>query len=251
MGTSVPNSAKAAAAAPASTDTQPRRRGASTPAIYDALKRDILGMALAPGAPLDETILSERFGMSRTPVREALVRLVAEGLATTLPNRNTVVTGLDLATLPDYLDAFTLMYRVTTRLAAQRRTPADMEILREKQRIFTAAVLAEDPIAMIETNRDFHMAIAEAGGNTYYRDLFGRLLNEGMRLLRLYYRTFEDRLPREYSGEHDAIIAAIEAGDADRADALGAQHAAQIVSQLHKFLTPRLGREFDLSTLAS
>ena len=61
----------------------PARFGVQT--VYDALKRDILEMTLPPGEALDETRLSRRFSMSRTPVREALVRLAAEGLVTTLP----------------------------------------------------------------------------------------------------------------------------------------------------------------------
>jgi DNA-binding GntR family transcriptional regulator len=221
-------------------DGERRRRGAAA-AIYEALKRDILEMALAPGDPLDETMLSERFGVSRTPVREALVRLVAEGLATTLPNRNTIVSALDFASLPQYLDALTLMYRVSNRLAAERRTAADIEEIRAENRRFVAAVEARDPLAMIETNRDFHLAIARAGGNRYYTDLFARLLNEGMRLLRLYYRAFDDHLPMEYAAEHDLIVAALVARDADEADRLGLRHARQVVGQLQQFLEPKLG----------
>jgi DNA-binding GntR family transcriptional regulator len=227
------------------------RRGSGTPKIYEALKREILEMRLAPGHPLDETSLSDRFGMSRTPVREALVRLVAEGLATTLPNRNTIVTALDFANLPHYLDALTLMYRVTNRLAAQRRKPEHLGVLREQQERFAKCVAAADAIGMIETNRDFHLAIAVAGGNQYYIDLFSRLLNDGVRLLRLYYRTFDDHLPPQYVGEHEAIIESIADGDVERADRLGGQHAAQIVAQFQRFLAPELGRDIDLAPASS
>jgi|SRR5579862_9578598 len=224
-----------------------RSRGSGVTVVYEALKRDILDMAIAPGDPLDETSLSIRFAMSRTPIREALVRLVAEGLARTLPNRNTVVATIDYANLPHYLDALTLMYRLTTRLAAERREPSHLQTLRDRQRAFSLAVEASDAMAMIETNRQFHLAIAVACGNPYYIDFFTRLLNEGIRLLRLYYRSFEDRLPREFVAEHEAIIAAIEKRDAPRAERLGAQHAAQIVRQLKDFLSPSVGAEIALS----
>src|SRR5204863_8720130 len=102
-------------------------RGLGVQTVYDTLKRDILGMTLAPGDQLDETRLSARFSLSRTPVREALVRLTSEGLVTTLPNRNTIVAVIDFASVPSYLDALTLMYRVSTRLAAQHRSAADIE----------------------------------------------------------------------------------------------------------------------------
>ncbi|HLW90638.1 MAG TPA: GntR family transcriptional regulator [Roseiarcus sp.] len=223
------------------------RRGSGATSVYEALKRDILDMAIAPGDPLDEATLSRRFSLSRTPIREALVRLVAEGLARTLPNRNTIVAAIDYASLPHYLDALTLMYRLTTRLAAERREAHHLQLLRDRQRAFSLAVEASDAMAMIETNREFHLAIAAAGGNLYYAEFFTRLLNEGTRLLRLYYRSFGDRLPHEFVAEHEAMIAAIEKGDAPRAERLGAQHASQIVRQLKDFLSPRVGAEMALN----
>ncbi len=104
---------------PADSDI-PRTRGSGTQSVYTILRREILAMTLSPGSALDEVRLSERFGMSRTPIREALLRLSADGLVTTLPNRNTIVATIDLASLPPYFDALTLMYRVTTRGAAMR-----------------------------------------------------------------------------------------------------------------------------------
>ncbi len=216
-------------------------RGFGVQLIYDALKSDILEMRLPPGSGLDETRLSERFSMSRTPVREALVRLVAEGLATTLPNRNTVVSSIDFANLPVYFDALTLMYRVTTRLAALKRTEADIIGLKAGQARFADAVRAADALAMIGTNRDFHVAIAEAGRNRYYTELFTRLLDEGRRILRVYYSSFDDHLPDPYVAEHDAMIAAIEARDADAAEQLAGRHARQIIAQLQAFLASGAG----------
>ena len=216
-------------------------RGFGVQLIYDALKSDILEMRLPPGSGIDETRLSERFSMSRTPVREALVRLVAEGLATTLPNRNTVVSSIDFANLPVYFDALTLMYRVTTRLAALKRTDADIARMKAGQAKFADAVRAADALAMIGTNRDFHVAIAEAGRNRYYTELFTRLLDEGRRILRVYYSSFDDHLPDPYVAEHDAMIDAIEARDADAAEQLAGRHARQIIAQLQAFLASGAG----------
>ncbi|MFY7777159.1 MAG: GntR family transcriptional regulator [Elstera sp.] len=225
----------------------PVPRGTASPVIYDALKQDILNLTLSPGHPLDETGLSERFGTSRTPVREALVRLVAEGLASTLPNRNTIVAVLDFASLPPYLDALTLMYRVSTRLAAERRTAADLDAISAAQARFAEAVAREDALAMLHTNRDFHLAIAAAGQNPYYTEFFSRLLNEGMRLLRLYYRRFDDRLPPRYVDEHDGLIEAIAMQNPDLAEVLGGEHAVQIVTQLQSLMVPNLGAHITLT----
>ena len=221
-------------------------RGSGVQTVYEALKHDILEMTIPPGEPLDETRLSRRFSMSRTPVREALVRLAAEGLVTTLPNRNTIVAPIELSDVPVYFDALTLMYRVTARLAAMRRSEADLIEIQALQDAFARSVDAADALAMIAVNRDFHLAIARAGRNRYYTDLFRRLLDEGRRLLRLYYQSYDDHLPRRYVDEHEAIIAAIVARDADLADRLGGEHAQQVVHQIQSLLTSGIGANVDL-----
>jgi DNA-binding GntR family transcriptional regulator len=216
-------------------------RGFGVQRVYNVLRQEIIEMVLEPGQPLDETRLSQRFEMSRTPVREALTLLATEGFVTTLPNRNTIVSTIDFGSLPVYFDALTLMYRVTTRLAAMHRTEADLEIIHGHSARFDAAVDNADALAMIGANRDLHIAIAEAGRNHYYTELFGRLLDAGRRILRIYYRTFDDHLPRQYVNEHAAMLAAIVNRDADLADRLANLHAAQIVGQIQAFLASDVG----------
>src|SRR4030095_13154476 len=83
--------------------------------VYDTLRTEILALTLAPGQLLDETSLAERFGLSRSPVREALIRLAAEDLVVTLPNRSTIVAPIDLASFPKYVDALDIAQRMTSR----------------------------------------------------------------------------------------------------------------------------------------
>ncbi|MBD3763830.1 MAG: GntR family transcriptional regulator [Rhodobacterales bacterium] len=212
-----------------------RKRGSGVKLVYEMLRDEILTLALPPGKPIDEVHLAERFGMSRTPIREALVRLAGEGLVETLPNRSAIVANIDVLNLYTYFDAITLMYRVTTRLAGQYHRPEDLVTIRARQADYLRAVAAQDPLAMIAVNREFHAAIAEAGRNPYFTTLTLRLLDEGRRILRLYYQSFNDRLPQEYSDEHEAIIAAIAARDLDLCDRLARAHADQIVRQIQKF----------------
>jgi DNA-binding GntR family transcriptional regulator len=214
----------------------PRVRGSGAQKVYEALRQAILELELEPGSPLDEVSLSEQFDMSRTPIREALVRLGAEGLVTTLPNRNTIVAAIDFVQLPVYFEALSLMYRVTTRLAAQNRKAEQLIPIRAWEATFAEAVERQDALAMIAANRDFHVAIAEAGGNAYFTQLFTRLLDEGRRILRLYYSSFDDKLPRQYVEEHEAMVAAVEAGDPELADRLATEHAAQIVRQIQSYI---------------
>lgn len=218
-------------------DSEPVRvRGLGAQTVYDKLRQSILDLTLEPGSPLDEVGLSEQFDMSRTPIREALVRLSAEGLVTTLPNRNTVVSSIDFVRLPIYFEALTLMYRVTTRGAAVHRSESDIATIRKLAQGYAKAVEQRDALKMIQSNRDFHVAIAVAGGNSYFVGLFTRLLDEGRRILRLYYQSFDDRLPHQYVDEHEAMVVAIEAGNADLADRLSAEHAAQIVRQIQSYI---------------
>lgn len=213
-----------------------RQRGSTAQMVYDQLRSAILDLTLTPGSPLDEVSLSAQFGMSRTPIREALVRLVGEGLVRTLPNRNTVVAAIDFEQLPVYFEALTLMYRVTTRAAALHHKAEDLPEIRRLEAAYAQAVAKQDALAMIAINRDFHMAIALAGGNAYFTGLFGRLLDEGRRILRLYYRSFDDRLPEQYVEEHGAMISAIVSRDAEAADRLAAAHADQIVRQIQAYI---------------
>jgi DNA-binding GntR family transcriptional regulator len=214
-----------------------RKRGSGAKIVYDLLRNEILDLALAPGSPIDEVQLSERFGMSRTPIREALVRLSGEGLVDTLPNRSTMVANIDFLNLHTFFDALVLMYRVTTRLAAQHHRTGDLDIIRARQAEFAAAVAAQDALAMIATNAAFHSAIAEAGRNAYFTSLFNRLLDEGRRILRLYYISYDDRLPQRFVDEHEEIIAILAARDVARADDLAKAHADQIVRQIQKLFS--------------
>ncbi len=217
--------------------TTERKRGSGVKLVYDLLRDEILDLKLEPGSAIDEVQLANRFGMSRTPIREALVRLAGEGLIETLPNRSTMVSNIDFLGMPAYFDALVLMYRVTTRLAAQYHRAEDLKIIRVHQTEFSAAVAAQDALEMIATNAAFHSAIAAAGRNAYYFGFFDRLLGEGRRMLRLYYQSYDDRLPQRFVEEHEEIIAAIEARDIAAADRLGKAHGEQIVEQIGRLLT--------------
>lgn len=213
-----------------------RKRGSGARHVYDVLRDEILSLSMPPGSPIDENTLAERLSMSRTPIREALVRLAGEGLVTTMPNRSAIVSNIDFANLHNYFEALTLMYRITTRLAAENRTPNDLATIRLYQADFAKAVRSQDALGMISSNRALHAAIAEAGRNPYYTSLCCRLLDEGRRLLRLYYQWFNDKLPVEYVIEHEEIIVAIEARDVAACDRLATAHADQIVRHIQTLI---------------
>lgn len=229
--------------------TKLRDRGTGTSLVYEQLRQDILTMTLKPSAPLDEVRLSERFQMSRTPIREALVRLSSENLVMTLPNRSTIVAPLDFNDVQDYCDALALLQRVVTRLAARNRDESDLRAIRERHDDFASAVEAQDPFQLIITNCEFHLAIARAGRNKYYTGFYNRLLDDGRRLLRLFYFYYNDKLPKRFVQEHERMVEAIDARDESAADRFAFEHAQSTIECLQSMLRPKEGGELDLDAI--
>ncbi|SAK75595.1 GntR family transcriptional regulator [Caballeronia hypogeia] len=228
-----------------------------TARVYVTLRNEILTMKLAPGTHLDELGVAERFGVSRSPVREALVRLSAEGLVTILPNRGNVVTPMDFGRVPEFLDALDLLQRVTTRLAALHRTDEDLRKIQLAAKTYEKAaalsIKKHNSLDVIETNYEFHMAVAKAGRNVYFADLYRRLLEEGRRMLNLHFQfqTMANISSEQMASDHTEMVAAIEAGDADWAEAAAHQHAVQFKGRFMQFLDRNLTAEMPVVYPAS
>ena len=202
-----------------------RARGDGAKHIYDQLRREILTLELAPGIPLDETSLSKRFEMSRSPIREALVRLSSEGLAVTLSNRSTLVAPIDVGSFPRYVEALDFLRRVHMRLAAANRTQADLSAMQECAKEFDKAVAEDDYLKISATNREFHMAIADAGKNQYLAKPYREILDQGRRLVHLNFEHLRANSEDGAQGlDHQDMIAAIEKQDAAKAEKLGHDH---------------------------
>jgi len=219
--------------------TTKKRRGQGAARVYERLREDILRLELEPGQVLDETRISQDFQLSRSPIREALVRLSSEGLIRMLPNKNSIVAPLNIEEFSSYVDALDLVQRITTRLAARLRTDEQLERIKQRQADFSKAVTAHDAFAMIEHNRNFHVAISDASQNRYLSEFNSRLLDEGRRYLRLYFRSFNDTLPPEFNDEHHQIIAAIEEQDEERAEHLAHEHSMQVSERFLSYLSRR------------
>jgi DNA-binding GntR family transcriptional regulator len=223
-------------------------RGKGARHVYETLKREILTLALAPGIPLDETLLAERFGMSRSPIREALVRLSADGLVEMLANRSTLVAPVDLAGFPRYVEALDFLQRINARLAARNRSEGELARLQALAETFDAACRANDYVEMSATNRDFHMAIAEAGRNRYLTRSYGQLLDEGRRILHLHFDYLQaSESDRILHSDHYAIIEAISSRNVDEADRLAHAHTRQFHDGFLNFMRARYDDGFDFN----
>ncbi len=207
----------------AETETVVRRHGGRY--IYEELRKQILTLKLKPGAQLDEISLAAQFGLSRSPVRDALARLISEGLVTILPNRTTLVTPFEIEEFPKYISALDLIQRAVSRLAATHRSDADMARIKQADKVYMKAVTSGDFQEMSETNKAFHMAIAQAANNPYFVGYYERLLGEGQRLSHLHFDfTVTSPGASKLGRDHEELIAAIERKDADAAEQLAHEH---------------------------
>ena len=224
-----------------------RVRGTGMRFAYETLRDEILTLALAPGQLLDETTLADRFGMSRSPVREALIRLAGEELVVMLPNRSTIVAPLDVTAFPKYVEALDLAQRVNTRLAAGLRSEEDLVAIAAAQVRFEAAVATGNHLAMSEANKGFHMAIAAAGKNPFLAGFYERLLDQGRRILHLHFDYIE-RTSDGYllTGEHVEMLEAIRARDVEQADRLAHAHTRQFRDNFIRFMAQNYGASMPL-----
>lgn len=156
----------------------------------------------------------------------------------TWPNRSTVVAPIDVVGFPEYVEALDILQRLNTRLAAELRTPADLRAIAKRQREFEAAIRSGEHLASSGANKQFHMAIAQAGRNPFLAGFYDKMLDQGRRMLHLHF----DYLERTNDGylltdEHDEMLGPIEARDVERADALAHAHRRQVRDNFIRFMT--------------
>ena len=189
-------------------------------AIYAELRRDIMEGALPPSAPLREMSLAERFGVSRTPVRDVLSRLEQAGLATR-GGRGLEVASIDPQTVVQIYDLRILLEVEATGQAAEQRSVRD--VLRLQALVERDQALDDpDDRVRVQSNLEFHRAVWDAAHNPVLQDLLGRLSEH---LVHAPHSTLSvgDRWP-ESLREHHAIVDAIEARDVEAARQLAREH---------------------------
>ena len=219
-----------------------RAKGTNTAWLYEKLRQAILSLAVQPGENLEEKELVERFGISRTPVREALIRLASDGLVVLLPNRGARVASVDLGDFPRYIEAYDLIQRAATRLAAVRREGADIEKIKAAQDRFEKAIEKQEPLEMTEYNREFHAAIGDASHNQYLASQYKHLLDQGMRMLRIpfaYDPPNDDGLSKHLAkivSEHRSITESITKRDATNAERYAHDHSKLFQSRCLQYL---------------
>ncbi len=226
-----------------------RPKGTGTQRVYEKLREEILTLRLPPGAELSETALETRFGISRTPVREALIRLSSEGLISLLPNRGARVTSIDVSDIPQLFEALELCQRAAMRWAALRRTPEDLAEMRRLNQEFLDAAKRGETERMGDTNREFHLAVARACGNRYLSAQYATLLAVSLRMARTVfaYAPMSGESAEGYYLEvvrqHEQMIALIEARDVEGGDAMARTHTQLFRDRVVRYFNASLAAD--------
>jgi DNA-binding GntR family transcriptional regulator len=170
---------------------------------------------LSPGTRLDETELAERFGVSRTPIREALIQLASVGILRMRPRRGVIVPEVAPQRLVEMFEVMAELEGMCGRLAARRMSPAEHETLVQAHRACETARSSEDPDAYYFQNEIFH-AVIYAGSHNSFLIEQALALHRRLRPHRRLQLRVRDRVAISFS-EHARVVEALLAGDAEGA----------------------------------
>lgn len=206
--------------------------------IYDTLKEDILCANLEPEAVLDEVKLMARFKVSRTPIREALRRLIASGLVNMEPHRSAYVKPLSMDDIGDFFEAYMLLQRIVFILSAERIMPLQLERAAKLEGRLEAACKVANIKAVRDLNLQFHSAIAVGCGNKYLQDSYSKLLQDSTRLssllLRFTVETAWSTHAKGITSDHKMILAALSKRDTQAVGNYSDQHVTFFREQVFR-----------------
>lgn len=190
--------------------------------IRQTIEKEIFQGTLRPGTRLDEETLAARFGLSRTPVREAILQLVYSGLVVKKPRQGAVVAPLDLHRMVQMFEVMSEIEGLCARFAARRMSPDEKARLVELHASAGRMCEARDLDEYYAVNRAFHDAIYDGSHNDVLKEM-ARSLFSRLAPYRRYQLNHPQRVEGSF-GEHGEVVAAISAADPDRAQAAMRKH---------------------------
>lgn len=188
---------------------------------YDGIRAGILKGDFAPGSFIEEAVACDMTGVSRSPVREALNRLAAEGYLELHPRRGAMVRGLTAAELRDLHEVRVMVETHAARKICQEKRPVPEELTRLCEAHEAAS--RDDLLGCVEINRLFHQALVSAAGNTVLVNVFDGLQAPLSRVAMLSLQQGFGKT-EIIESEHREMIAALSAHDEARAVELVRRH---------------------------
>ncbi len=202
--------------------------------IRNALTDAISSGELTPGTMLDEQQLADRYGASRTPVREALRQLATSGMVEIRPRRGVIVRHVTANEVMDMFETMAELEATCVRLATYRITPLERSRLLRIHETSEAAVANNDVDAYDALNREFHEAIYRAAHNDFLADQTMAVRTRLNAFRRMQLR--QDRRLAHSREEHDAVMRAIAEGNGDEAGRRMRAHMLNAASALDSYI---------------
>lgn len=190
--------------------------------LRDQLEQEIVTGTLRPGERLDEHSLAARFGVSRTPIREALMQLAASGLVTLRPRRGAFVASFSLKEILERFEVMAALEGACAALAARRITEEERRTLVEAHEACAREAAGGGSDAYYYANERFHHVIYAACHNAFLAEQ-ARQLHDRLKPYRRLQLRARSRVAASLA-EHQAVVDVILAGDSERAERLLKDH---------------------------
>jgi DNA-binding GntR family transcriptional regulator len=188
--------------------------------VYEHLRADVISCRLAPGTEIREAELAARFEVSKSPVRDALMRLETEGLVITVPRQGYRVAPVSLVDVLDMFHLRAALERACVERIVRHATDEQLKSL-DTYRTWDAAAW---PGGFIAFNRAFHRRLAELGGNARMRDQLNDLIDQMERAVQVSVANVRTGNPQVLVNEHAEVIDALQARALRKAQRLAEQH---------------------------
>lgn len=202
--------------------------------IAEALEELIFNGTISDGDRLDEMRLAEQFGVSRTPLREAFQRLALSGLVELIPRRGAFVRQPGPVELIEMFEVMAELEAVCGRLAAMRISDHALDDLRAANAKCQKAIDAGDPDSYYTENETFHKTIYHQSGNSFLEQEASKL-HKRLKPFRRQQLRFRGRMVQSMS-EHEAIVKALDEGDAETASNALRTHVAVQGEKFHNLM---------------
>ncbi len=210
-------------------------------AAYNSLRGAILDGRLEPGSQLSVPDLARRMEISRSPVREAVQRLIADGLATAIPRKGAIVSEIEPSDLDDLFQVRALLEGLAAERAAERADAVALAGLQDLLEQHEAVVSAGDVAAQVELDMQYHRAIRKLADNSELNTILDRIeVRSHLALNTLWERPASSRLSVD---EHRAIFEAIAAADGSAARQAAEAHVRSVRRRVDDHLASGGGPE--------
>ena len=209
-----------------------------TDQAYDLLKNDIISCRFMPGEQIAQAQLVERFGIGKSPIRDALQRLAQEGFVQSIPRFGYLISPVTVADVQELFELRQILECAAVRLATERGPEKDLQQLNNEAEFSYVYHNRQSYNDFLQRNNEFHRSIATLSGNQRLMDAISRVLGE---LLRLFHLGLDLRdSAEEMREEHVELVGALLERDPDRAEEIVQKQISRSQERIIEALVQRV-----------